>query len=166
MIWDPDVFPRTSEVVCQLQTFQWLSTVLWIDLQGLTSANLPNVMSFPLPLSHSASAPLAFFEFFESSSVLPLGLQHALFLCLEYPSFILSEVQRSFLLPLYQSILLRAWPLSCSPARFFHSMFPLLYFLTHLLICFCIMWLMPSPFILCFVSGEIIFFFFCLSLYP
>lgn len=116
-------------------------------------------MSFPLPLSHSASAPLAFFEFFESSSVLPLGLQHALFLCLEYPSFILSEVQRSFLLPLYQSILLRAWPLSCSPARFFHSMFPLLYFLTHLLICFCIMWLIPSPFILCFVSGEIIFFF-------
>lgn len=53
--------------------------LLGTGLQGLTSANLPHVMSFSLLLSHSASAPLIFFEFFESSSVLPLGLQHTLF---------------------------------------------------------------------------------------
>lgn len=153
--------PWISEVVCQLQTFQRLSTVLGTSLQSLTPANLPNVMSFPLPLSHSASAPLAFFEFFwvklcpasgPSTYTIPSAWNIL-------PSFYLKPREASC----YPYTKVSSFGLGLYPFHlltFFTACFHYFIFLFTCSSVFvlCDPPLTPSPFILSFVSRENFFF--------
>lgn len=163
VIWGLDVFPRTSEMVSQLQAFPWLPTALEtrpaeLDLCWSTQCHLLPFAPFSLCLlqphwpswvvwSQAPSCLWAFtYPVLPAWNVLPPVWSAAL---------------RSVLWPSSQSIVpglgLYHFHLHTSFTACVHS---LLYFLSHSLIFFvlCDSPLSPSPFILRFMSREILFF--------